>query len=193
MNIRRTELIARKIWKSGKWKADTHARIAELVAMGMTDRDIIAELTETKPKPKSKPMPSRRYIRKRKPIVSNHKVQELLVPYSDLVLPYREVCHIMSHSSEKMIRHIIHGMNYTEYLNTPYWKCISKHIRLARKKCECCGSTSSLQVHHTTYIVKGKDIKGFEYKYANLMMVLCESCHSAKHEDKKNIQHLSRI
>ena len=48
-------------------------------------------------------------------------------------------------------------------------------LERAGNKCEQCGATYSLQVHHKTYAHLG-------YEYPDDLIVLCEMCHEKEHE-----------
>jgi len=65
------------------------------------------------------------------------------------------------------------------YYATDWWQQKSKEIRAERGKCEICGSTEKLQVHHLRYrFYREKD---------NDLKVLCETCHikgTHKHKDE---------
>ncbi len=56
------------------------------------------------------------------------------------------------------------------------WKAIREWaLERAKYKCERCGATFPLQVHHKTYIRLGKEMPSD-------LEVLCESCHEKEHE-----------
>jgi len=82
---------------------------------------------------------------------------------------------------EKIINHI-KNMPYNLFLQTPYWKAISEYKRgKAGFKCELCNSNkSSLNVHHRTYEIRGKEIFNLPK-----LIVLCEKCHLKFHDIKK--------
>lgn len=67
---------------------------------------------------------------------------------------------------------------YKQQLADPRWKKRRKQV-LSHKgnKCELCGSTKSLHIHHKRYI-QGK--YAWEYKMKDLL-VLCECCHEKVH------------
>ena len=65
--------------------------------------------------------------------------------------------------------------DYKSYLLSNEWKKKrDKKIKLANSKCENCGSTKNLQVHHKTYE------RIFNEKMKDLL-VLCYICHMDKH------------
>lgn len=64
---------------------------------------------------------------------------------------------------------------YKQYLNSKEWLDIRLDIITTRKKCERCGSTNRLQVHHKTY----KNIFNEEPEDLEL---LCGGCHKKEHD-----------
>lgn len=70
---------------------------------------------------------------------------------------------------------------YDEQLKDKKWEAFRKFIFAVRgKKCEKCGSTKILQVHHPKYVY-GR--KAWEYT-CNEVMVLCKECHEKVHNIK---------
>jgi len=68
------------------------------------------------------------------------------------------------------------SMPYKEYLLTYHWRTMrSKALKRAHYKCQICGSTKQLNVHHNTYENRGEE------KYEDLI-VLCKDCHSKFHD-----------
>lgn len=66
---------------------------------------------------------------------------------------------------------------YSEYLKSPLWHIISSKVKWnAGYKCEECGSTHNLHVHHISYV-----FKGIEFLNIGLLQCLCKDCHSKKH------------
>ena len=76
------------------------------------------------------------------------------------------------------IKTYIKNMVYSDFLKTDYWKCVSKEKKaISNNKCQMCGSTKKLNVHHNTYIHHGE-----EHKYINSDLIcLCNTCHSKFH------------
>lgn len=61
--------------------------------------------------------------------------------------------------------------NYDEYLNSIYWKEKREWIlKVFEHKCQKCGSTESLQVHHINYNSLGNENQ-------HDVTVLCKKCH----------------
>lgn len=70
---------------------------------------------------------------------------------------------------------------YNEQLNDDRWKAFRKFVFAVRgKKCEICGGTHILQVHHPKYI-SGR--MAWEYT-CNEVQVVCKSCHEKIHNIK---------
>lgn len=65
---------------------------------------------------------------------------------------------------------------YTQYLSSPEWKA-KRDVALIRaaRKCEECGNTRRLQVHHLTYDRLGDE------EHEDLR-VLCDACHRREHK-----------
>ena len=67
---------------------------------------------------------------------------------------------------------------YNEQLKDPRWKAFRQFVFAVRGcKCEVCGYTENLQVHHPKYI-KGR--AAWEYT-CNDVVVLCDKCHKKVH------------
>ena len=69
-------------------------------------------------------------------------------------------------------------LNYAEQLQTKQWKAFREFVFSARgKRCEMCGDTMNLQIHHPKY-KNGR--KAWEYT-CNEVRVLCNNCHKIVH------------
>lgn len=67
-------------------------------------------------------------------------------------------------------------MPYAEFLRSEYWQRIRAKLKVtANFKCAC-GSTRRLQIHHTTYA-----IRGVEHENLDKLQVLCDRCHRKAH------------
>lgn len=70
-------------------------------------------------------------------------------------------------------------MPYAQYLQTDHWQEVRKAaIKRAGYRCEVCNSFFSLQVHHRTYVNRGKE-------RGNDLITLCSSCHKMFHDNDK--------
>lgn len=70
------------------------------------------------------------------------------------------------------------SMLYREYLKTPLWRIISNKVKYnAMNKCEQCGSSNKLEVHHISYEFKGVEFLKFED-----LRCLCHQCHLQEHQ-----------
>jgi len=70
-------------------------------------------------------------------------------------------------------------MPYRDYLNTPEWN--EKRLLILERaghKCEQCGGTHKLQVHHKTYERRGDE-------WPSDLIALCDPCHVACHPSKR--------
>lgn len=78
------------------------------------------------------------------------------------------------------IKSHICALNYKEFLDTPYWDGVRCYkLQKANYKCQLCGKTGKLNVHHRTY-----ENHGMEHvkKVADSdLIVLCEDCHRKFH------------
>lgn len=71
------------------------------------------------------------------------------------------------------------AMPYRDYLLTDEWAERREAIRdRAGRRCEHCGGTHRLQVHHTTYERRG-------YEWPADLKLLCGHCHTACHADQR--------
>lgn len=66
-------------------------------------------------------------------------------------------------------------VDYKEYLQSDHWKKVSREYRQKYGKCQLCGTTGKLNVHHNNY----------ECLYNETdkdLIVLCEDCHKKFHD-----------
>ena len=87
---------------------------------------------------------------------------------------------------EKIRAYILSELTYGEFLNTDYWIIISQYLKHKRNfTCQKCGKKfilfGQLNVHHTTYDNHG--MEHLESVQENDLLVLCEDCHLAEHEE----------
>lgn len=72
----------------------------------------------------------------------------------------------------------IKGMDYHNFLKTPYWKAIAAHTKYkAGYRCQLCNSFDDLITHHRDY-----RIHGFEHARMQDLIVLCDGCHNKFHD-----------
>lgn len=77
----------------------------------------------------------------------------------------------------KIVSDYIKGMEYQDFLQTPYWKAIAAHLKFkAGYRCQVCNSSYDLVTHHRNY-----RIHGFEHAHMHELVVLCDDCHSKFH------------
>lgn len=70
--------------------------------------------------------------------------------------------------------------SYKQYLQSDHWKALrAKKLELAGRKCNRCGRTDHLEVHHLRYRRHWLDCD------VNDLEVLCGNCHSNHHEQEK--------
>lgn len=77
--------------------------------------------------------------------------------------------------------------SYIDLLNTQEWYNKRLYIlNLHNHKCDWCGSTKNLEIHHKKYLMypNKQFIKPWEYKDKDLMC-LCNSCHKKYHQKYK--------
>jgi 5-methylcytosine-specific restriction endonuclease McrA len=67
-------------------------------------------------------------------------------------------------------------MPYRQYLLTPEWQATRQDaLKRAGYRCQLCARRSGLQVHHRTYVRRGRETR-------NDVIVLCGGCHGAFHK-----------
>jgi 5-methylcytosine-specific restriction endonuclease McrA len=70
----------------------------------------------------------------------------------------------------------LRAMSYPEYLKTREWQAKRNRALIrAGNRCQLCGSTARLDVHHNHYYRRG-------YELLEDLVVLCRSCHEHFHE-----------
>lgn len=75
--------------------------------------------------------------------------------------------------------------DYDKYLKTKEWKKTRDIIIQERNnRCQFCGSTEKLCVHHSP---EAYQYLGHELEHMDLMLVLCNLCHRACHMSKHNL------
>lgn len=78
----------------------------------------------------------------------------------------------------EIIANYIKGMNYHDFLKTPYWKAVSGQVKKNNDyKCQLCGKQGTLNVHHSDY-----SIHGYEVQKINKLLCLCSDCHNNFHK-----------
>ena len=81
----------------------------------------------------------------------------------------------LSHDANQLKPYI----KYEDQLKDARWLAFRTFIKKVRgEKCEICGSTRNLQVHHTHY---NKNCKAWEYT-CNEVIVVCKDCHQKIHK-----------
>lgn len=100
--------------------------------------------------------------------------------HEKLGLSFEEVASAYEHLWDtKETPEFLHTMSYPDYLQTEHWqqKREEAHER-ANGRCQVCNTTSSLNVHHRTYIRRG-------YELPEDLIVLCKGCHQLFHDNGK--------
>lgn len=79
--------------------------------------------------------------------------------------------------------YIKYGIDYKDFLKTPYWKAIAEKTKqMAGYKCAICNSNKNLATHHKTY-----EHHGYELFYIKEdLIVLCDNCHKKFHDKLDN-------
>lgn len=66
--------------------------------------------------------------------------------------------------------------------NNPYWEEVKRKVRIRDgHRCQVCGKTYNLEIHHKVYEVAGYSIVGHELEFLYCLETLCEDCHAMKH------------
>jgi len=68
--------------------------------------------------------------------------------------------------------------SYSEYLKSARWKRFKLRYFKSRRKVCSCGSTSSIQLHHKTYVRLGRE------KFSDVKR-MCYKCHKKYHKNKR--------
>lgn len=71
-------------------------------------------------------------------------------------------------------------IEYRNYLKSWRWQLISKSRRWWDMRCRACGETKRLQVHHSSYLHRGKS---FAKEWLDTI-TLCNECHSRIHSQR---------
>ena len=74
-------------------------------------------------------------------------------------------------------------IQYKEYLNSEHWITFRRSIYSKRNRCQRCGITKTLNIHHITYKNLGKETN-------DDVLVLCNFCHFKGHQKKKYIKRM---
>ena len=66
--------------------------------------------------------------------------------------------------------------------NNPYWEEVKRKVRIRDgHRCQMCGKTYNLEVHHKTYKIGGVSVVGHELECLECLVTLCENCHAKVH------------
>jgi 5-methylcytosine-specific restriction endonuclease McrA len=65
-------------------------------------------------------------------------------------------------------------LDYMQYINSPEWRMKARTAREQAGECALCTSTTSLEVHHRTYVRLG-------HEHPKDLIVLCSRCHRRHH------------
>lgn len=70
--------------------------------------------------------------------------------------------------------------------NNPYWETVKRKVKIRDGfECVICSAKAPLEIHHISYKVYGRTIRGKELEYLNWLVTLCETCHTAQHFEPK--------
>ena len=98
------------------------------------------------------------------------------------IRPWERISSIMDKfKCDEFVKKAVASLTYYEFLNTPYWEGVRQYkLKKAEYKCELCGKSGILNVHHKTY-----DRHGMEHVRSVAdkdLIVLCKDCHRKFHE-----------
>lgn len=97
---------------------------------------------------------------------------------------YEILCNFYDGTNVTEIIEYIKNMPYQAFLNSLYWRTISRYARYkAGWKCKICNDDKDLHTHHRTYERHGEEI--YRDVILNDLIVLCNSCHSTYHAKGK--------
>jgi hypothetical protein len=101
------------------------------------------------------------------------------IPFSDRLFHLQQA---WDSCDKELVERKIKELDYSDFLKTPYWICISGTVRYRSKfKCQLCNSLSRLHVHHKTYEHHGLEILFFKED----LICLCADCHETFHQNRK--------
>lgn len=118
-----------------------------------------------------------------KSIIENVLIEKYLNPNYyiteniDLEYELEELKIIQQYIDVDELKRYINKIGYKTYLQTPWWKITAKYKKSKIKKCQLCGSTKNLNVHHSNYSILGN-----EFNNLDELTVLCQSCHYKFHK-----------
>ena len=142
--------ISSYLYRTSKFKPDTESTIKALQEELAYKKSLLLhgvkiEQPKFKPKPKPKYKPS--------------------VPYSDSTPEVEPIKQLMFISAKDKL----------EYMQSEKWKQLKlERLRIAQNKCESCGSTHNLHLHHIAYERLTQEELGD-------LAVVCEGCHTYIH------------
>lgn len=83
--------------------------------------------------------------------------------------------------------HPRHSQGYVDYLASPEWQAKRRRaLMLAGHKCEVCGATKGLEVHHLSYEYLGEEDDSD-------LVALCKTCHVIADERRRALAATSGI
>lgn len=89
-----------------------------------------------------------------------------------------EVCKKIIHPPKKKGKLVSFKRDYQDFLQSSYWKEISKKVKKRDNNCcTICGSSSYLNVHHKTYSHHFS-----EHNHLGDLITLCRNCHRKIHK-----------
>ena len=90
-----------------------------------------------------------------------------------MIYDLRRLAAIDGHAVEAFIK----SMEYRDFLNTLYWKIVAAYVKYKAKfKCQVCGKSGVLNVHHRNY-----EHHGTEVYHTEDLVCLCDECHNLYH------------
>lgn len=109
---------------------------------------------------------------------SNKKFKEGVSAYEKITCVMPQFCDF---DFDEKIRNVVLGMDYSDFLHTPYWDGIRSYkLKKSKYRCQLCGKNGFLNVHHKTY-----EHHGLEHNRSisdNDLIVLCQNCHEKFHD-----------
>lgn len=84
---------------------------------------------------------------------------------------------ILSNEDNAVVNKVANNILYKDFLETNYWKCVSREKKRRVSKCQICGSDKNIQVHHNSYVHHG-----YEHEFIDEdLTCLCKDCHKKFH------------
>lgn len=102
-------------------------------------------------------------------------IEDIATPFA--AVSREDVWQVIHDSNPEDLRRRLTRMRYSDFLRTPYWRCVAEKARSRDGgRCRVCDSDEKLNVHHRKY-----DHRGQEHLFLGDLTTLCQKCHKQHH------------